>query len=294
MSKGKPRARRHSQAQVLDAARAFGCKVAGDRISCPAHGGDGLNVCVYIGDQGEARPFCFTRDDCKAEDIIAALRPHLGEPDTDVSSTRPVVERGPRQRPDALPMLPAGHSDKVAAFALRADLQRLLDAERAISGRVGVRYRIGFTTRWKARPEERFIIPIRNPAGEIITMIAHAPKSMRGPDRPGVDVDAGWPRWPLACLDGEVYSPGDLIVITEAEPDALAVRSAGVPAYGCHGAGAWNDAYAIELRDDYRATRVAVMGDRDEAGQRFNAAVIESCARAGLHARAVLLPEVIR
>lgn len=296
--KAKPTARRptsglYSQEQMLDALRSAGRVVVGDRSSCPAHDGDGLNLWVGAREDGVAIFRCHSHG-CETADIVEALREYVdGDPEVVVSGESPTRVKTQRQRPEAWPaeMFPLGWHQAVAAFVWRKDLHELLATERAILTPVALQYGIWFTEHWKARGEHRFIVPIRDPEGGIIEKIAHAPKSIRAEGRPGVDVDQRATRWALACLDGEVYNPGDLVVVTESEMDALAVRSAGHPAYGCPGSGSWSDdAFAHELATDYGVTRVVVVGDRDAAGEKFNKNVIKSCERVGIEARAVELP----
>jgi len=283
----------YSVDQVLDALRTSGRPVLGNRSSCPAHDGDGLNLAVYSDDDGTARPCCHSRR-CETHEILAPLRPYLDDHGIVKTSTGNGSQRRTKSRPDPLPSHESVLSGYAAQLTFDAARLALLESERAISPDIALRYRLGiYPSKWKGRRPPPFTIPIRDEGGNLLSYIAHWPKSAREPDQRGVDVLAGWPRWPLACLDAEVYEPGDLVVVAEGELDALAIRSAGFPAYGAPGASSWHDAYAHELRDIYGATRVVVIGDRDKSGADFVAGVVPSCRRAGIDARAVDLPEPV-
>lgn len=233
MPKGSPHARRrYSVEQVLGGARAVGLRTDRLKMQCPVHRGDGLSVSVFEREDGTAGVKCWPYD-CKAVEIINVLRPSMGAPEIVASAkaSSGCPHRHLKQRPTPVLAYRALELEEAAAqLWFSTALRDRFAEERALTLDVIRRYLIGWTVDWAWRRECRFTIPVFDERNNIISFIGHVPSSMRAPRVRGVDVIAGYSRWPLACLDGEVYRRGDLVLICEAELDALAVRSAGFPA----------------------------------------------------------------
>lgn len=266
----------------------------GVQAQCPGHGGGDLNLSIDVRDDEALLLTCWSHG-CDADAIVTPLglttRDLFARTGGNGGST---AARRAKVRPDLLDShrehLLNGYAE-LLAFAPR--LRSVLVDERALSLEVIALYRIGMMRVWK-NGTGRFIVPLLSwrpgEEGRAFGYIAHLPKSMRGADEHSIDVLPRHRRWPLACLDEAVFDGSQPVVICEAEMDALAVRSAGHPAYGAPGAASWHDAHAQELRE-YGVRRAVVIGDRDVAGQQFNQKVVTSLARVGIACAAAEVPD---
>lgn len=87
--------------------------------------------------------------------------------------------------------------------------------------------------------------------------------------------------------------PGDLVVITEGEKDALNVALLGIAATtNPHGAGRWKEEYTQWLATNLPDRRFIILPDNDQQGHSHADEVLGSLTRAGLIARIVGLPDV--
>lgn len=291
---------------VLAALDAHGLtyETAGDgwRAQCPGHEGEDHNLAIGAGDDGQALLYCHSHE-CQVEDILAPIGIRERDLFPAGRNGRAAHRRDTRARKKEKPtkkrpgLLDAHQEHLIDGYAERlAFMPKLLDVlidERALSREVIGLYRVGAMAVWK-NGTGRFVIPYLSwrPGEErrALGYVGHLPKSMRGSDERSIDALPGHARWPLACLDDQVFDGPQVVVITEAEMDALAVRSTGHPSYGAPGAASWNDAYAHELRG-YGVRRAVVVGDRDDPGQKFNQKVVSSLAAVGIPCAAVELPE---
>lgn len=276
--------------------------------NCPgeghAHGDRHASGILAIEDDGSSDPHCWV---CGPREGRRAFLEHVEIEERELYSEgdhgraalrRDKANNYARSRPELLDhRQEAALTDKPALLLASApDWLALLDRERGVAEEIARLYKIGLTDRWRGRLGDVWLtIPIMSwRAGEErrpISFIGFRSRSMRPEGERGVDVVPGWERWPLACLDPAVW-PGDgTVVVTEGEADALTARSAGLAAYGAPGAGSWSDAFAAELVD-YGARRAVILGDRDEAGQRFNVAVVGSLRRHGIATATPELPDL--
>lgn len=242
-------------------------------------------MAVYRRDDGSAGVHCHSHG-CDWRDILAAFEIASEE----YIDFRPTTRRPVKVRPEPMaPELAAVLQQQAAGLQFEPTLKSVLRDERAWSDDVIGRYGVGLVTNWKGYDEPWFSIPVANPAGEPVTAIMYRPASMRPEGERGVDIGPSWTRWPLYLLDGDVFKDEETVLICEAEADALAVRSAGHPAVGAPGASSWSDAFTAELVER-GVRRVAVVGDRDDAGEKFNQKVSSSVAAAGIDCVTIAVP----
>lgn len=135
--------------------------------------------------------------------------------------------------------------------------------------------------------------PYRDEEGRLLfEVVRFAPKDFRQ-RRPDPSSRDGW-AWKLGDVRRVLYRlpelleapEGAVVLVVEGEADADRLASRGLIATTSpQGAGKWRDDYAEALR----YSRVVVIPDNDEPGQRHGAAVVASCRKRGLPAAVLRL-----
>ena len=136
----------------------------------------------------------------------------------------------------------------------------------------------------------RLTIPIFDRRGRVVNFARYLPPWLRTGDPHEVKLrwSKGRPTWPL-ILNAQSIGEAEYVLICEGPVDALCAESLGFRAVGAPSA-SWRDAWSRELAD-LRVRAVAVCGDGDNAGNRFNEQAVDSLRAVGIEAWAVQLPD---
>ena len=233
---------------------------------CPAHDDRRPSLSVGLGGDGKVLFYCHAG--CSHIEIREVLG--LGNSDPFHSMPRDRTRSGRTESRSPLPSLELLTAARMRLSADEAMIERL-EAERGWRLGVVLAYGLGLDA------DSRIVIPVHDVAGELLTVEHYRP--FGGGDVPKSIAMRGRGRellLPPSRLLADVF-------VCEGLSDAIAATSAGLCAVGAPSATIWKPSYS-ELLAANNVTRAYLIGDCDEAGRGFTAAVAESLAHVGIEA----------
>lgn len=271
--------------RVLSALEAYDLRIVprpgGWEAQCPAH--DDRTPSLGIDPGGEGALLCCQRG-CTVDEICRALRLDVAALfDTwqdPVDRPLPqIMRRTNGQAPErTITMLPTEAELEAWHASLLGNEQALAvlyERKRWTLDSLG-RYGIGLH-------KKRLIFPVRNSAGELLTVARYSPSPVNGdPKMLGL---AGHGRHPFPAP--ESYDPQAGVWLVEGEPDVLSAHELGLPAVAVPGVEWAKGQKLTDLADRLSSRPVAVCMDCDDPGRAAATRIRAALVAAGVDVRVV-------
>ncbi|MFE9335302.1 phage/plasmid primase, P4 family [Streptomyces sp. NPDC007063] len=261
-------------------------------LHCPAHDDSTKSLKFMIGDDGKGRLVC--RAGCDNSAVVKASG--LKWPDFfGITGAHTTV---PKETPSPVSGKPvtrlALYIDACSEVYLTSEAEEYAEHRFGVTREQAARLELGFADRGFAHTSRAFdkhprlVVPFKDFAGK--------PHGMQGRDLSG-QCPARWVglmnpegmAWGRYAYMRSGPSPTDVVIVSEGPGDGLTAVGAGYDAVAIRGAAL---ASVSGLAEALAGRFVVVAGDRDSAGQAFNAKVVALLAPHGVDAAPLPIPDL--